>query len=320
MSLAFSLALIQGSLLYYSALTAPQAFRKPQEIVIPQKASLGSIAQALHETKLIDSPFLFKVSARLMGLSGSLKAGEYLFEPPLSLAQIIRKLSQGEVLIHKVTLVEGKTSRDLLALLEGLPKLQGALQEAPLEGSCLSETYAYTFGETRENLVMRMQKALSAFKEETERKGLLPPTPLKSFEEVVILASLVEKETALPQERPRIAAVFLNRLKAGMRLQCDPTVHYALFLGTGRPLNQGLSKTDLQYPSPYNTYLIRGLPPTSICNVGRDSILAVLTPARTNDLFFVANGSGGHIFTESSREHQKNHHHWRKIRKEKKAL
>ncbi len=304
--------------MYYSALVAPQVIRSPQEVVIPPNASLNSIAQTLHKTKIIDSPFLFKVSAKLMGLSSSLKAGEYLFEPPLSLAQVIRKLSQGDVLLNKVTLVEGKTSGELFALLENLPKLKGVLREPLPEGSCLSETYAYTYGEARESLVERMQKALLSLKEETERKGLLPPAPLTSFDEVVILASLVEKETALPQERPHIAAAFLNRLKAGMRLQCDPTVHYALFLEKGRPLNQGLSKTDLHYPSPYNTYLIQGLPPTPICNVGKDSILAVLNPAQTDDLFFVANGSGGHIFTNSSREHQKNHHHWRKIREEKK--
>lgn len=289
-----------------------------KEIVIPPKSSLSTIAAKLYQEGAIDSPLLFKFSAALTGVSSSLKAGEYLFEPPVSLLQVIRKLFRGDVLLNKVTVVEGKTVRDILDLLKELPKLQGEIQPLPSEGSFLAETYTYTFGESRERLVKNMQKALELFLDEVRRRELSPPAPLKSFEEAIILASLVEKETALPQERPRIAAVFLNRLKAGMRLQCDPTLHYALSRDQGRSWNQALTREDLQYPSPYNTYLHEGLPPTPICIVGKEALLAVLTPAQTRDLYFVADGKGGHVFTSSGIEHQKNHSLWRKMREEQK--
>jgi UPF0755 protein len=278
-------------------------------VILRPGAGLPEIAADLRRAGVIGSDTLFVLGAEVTGAAHKLKAGEYAFVSRTSLSSIMNAIAEGRVVHHFITIPEGVTSEFVMDALMRADFLTG-VAPAPPEGSVLPETYEALRGDDRSAVLRRMMEArdkLLAGLWAHRRAGL----PYKSPEEAVTLASIVEKETALPPERPRIAAVFLNRLKAGMPLQSDPTVIYGLT--GGKPLGHGLRVSELASPTPYNTYKIAGLPPTPIGNPGRASLAAALDPPRTDDLYFVANGTGGHSFSATLAEHQQNVAVWRAL-------
>ena len=294
-------------------LDRPGPLQADTTIIVERGASLPAIAQNLHSGGVIDDDFLFRLAARFYRVSRSLKAGEYAFPARVSMGGVIDILVSGETVIRQFTVPEGLTSAEVATLLVEVEGLVGELDGVPEEGSLLPETYNYAWADTRPDIVGRMQKAMAEALDElwpTRAEGLPFDTP----EEAVILASIVEKETGVPDERPLVAGVFVNRLRRGMRLQSDPTVVYALTGGTG-PLDRSLRSRDLRVDNPYNTYGNHGLPPGPIANPGRASLEAVLNPAETEYLYFVADGTGGHAFARTLAEHNKNVAKWRRIRR-----
>jgi UPF0755 protein len=249
--------------------------------------------------------------AELSGAARGLKAGEYDFPSGASMAAVMQEIHDGRVVRHLLTIPEGFSSGQAVEVLRNASELAGPVA-VPAEGSLLPETYQVVFGEARTHVVARMQAARDALLARlwaSRRPGL----PYRSPEEAVILASMVEKETAIASERPRVAAIFLNRLAKGMRLASDPTVVYGLT--GGQPLGHGLRASELARPTPFNTYLAAGLPPAPIANPGRATLVAALNPAPSADLYFVADGSGGHVFSSTLTEHLKNVARWRALEK-----
>jgi UPF0755 protein len=256
---------------------------------------------------------LFKIGVRLHDQTSALKAGEYAIPSHASMYDVMNILVAGHSIAHKLTVAEGLTSRMAIALVKADPVLTGEAGPVPPEGALLPETYLFARGTARGEIVAEMQDAQRALLDELWAKRA-PNLPVKSKEEAVILASIVEKETAIPAERPHIASVFVNRLRLGMKLQSDPTIIYGIT--QGYPLGRRIRQSEIDRATPYNTYAITGLPSQPICNPGKDSIAAVLHPADSKDLFFVADGSGGHVFTASGAEQAANVAKWRKIEKE----
>jgi UPF0755 protein len=277
-------------------------------VILPRGAGVTGIGKALKRAGVIRSEGLFDVIAKLIGGS-RLKAGEYAIAPGESMAAIISDLKAGRVVRHFITIPEGWTSQMAADAVNASPVLTG-FAPTPPEGALLPETYEVRRGDNRAAVMDRMRAAEGELLDRlwAARK---PGLPLSSPSEAVTLASIVEKETAIPAERPRIAAVFENRLKAGMRMESDPTVIYGV--SKGAPLGRGLTVSELAAATPYNTYKIAGLPPTPIANPGKAALEAVLNPPDTAELYFVANGSGGHTFASSFADHQKNVAHWRDI-------
>jgi UPF0755 protein len=224
--------------------------------------------------------------------------------------RVLAMLRAGEVVVRRFTVPEGTSSSQVVALLAEAEGLEGQVVAPPVEGSLLPETYTYVWGDGRSDLIRRMATAMTTLVDELWA-AREPDLPLATTRDAVILASIVERETGVADERPRVAAVFLNRLRLGMRLQADPTVAYALWGGNAPP--RPLSLADLQVSSAYNTYMVEGLPPGPIANPGRASLEAVLRPLRSDELFFVADGSGGHAFARTLDEHQRNVVRWRKL-------
>lgn len=292
----------------------PQAVQGDSTTVILRSgAGVSEIGRSLHEAGVIRSPDMFRAAASLTGADRSLRAGEYEIGSRLSLADVIDKLVSGQVVRHFVTIPEGRSSIQARDILNANPVLTGEIAVPP-EGSLLPETYEVTRGETRASVVERMQRAHAELLAELwagRRAGL----PIRTPEEAVILASIVEKETGLAEERPQVAAVFINRLNQGMRLESDPTIVYGV--NGGRPLGRGIRRSELQRLTPYNTYLIEGLPPTPIANPGREALAAVLNPPDSDYLFFVADGSGGHAFARTFDEHLRNVARWRAMEAER---
>lgn len=271
-------------------------------VLLEPGAGVGGIARRLEEAGVIESGLAFEIGAALSG--ESLKAGEYLFSPGISAVEALEKIRRGEVYLRRLTVPEGLTTAQALALVAEATGLTGPLPDKVPEGALLPETYTYTYGESRQAMVERMREAMAHLLAELWL-GRAPELPLDSPEEAVILASIVEKETGLAEERARVAAVFLNRLTRGMPLQSDPTVVYALTEGEG-PLGRPLTRADLGIDSPYNSYRVPGLPPTAIANPGRAALEAVLHPLATDELYFVATGDGGHVFSRTLEEHNAN--------------
>lgn len=311
---AFTLAVAGGLAMRWAAreYDANGPLTKDTLVFIPRGSGLNDIADRLAENGAIGRPWLFKLAVRLRGHAVALKAGEYLLPAGVSMSGIVERLIAGRVVHHRLTVPEGLTSAQVLALVAAAPLLAGKPPETVAEGSLLPETYFYARGDARDEIIARMKNAMDlALAAAWDKRRA--DFPLASGKDVLILASIVEKETSVPEERPRIAAVFLNRLKLGMRLQSDPTVVYGLT--GGNPLGRRLTTDDLATPSPYNTYLIDGLPPGPIANPGMDAIRAVIEPAQTNELFFVADGSGGHVFARTLAEHNRNVAKWRRIKR-----
>lgn len=291
----------------------PGPLTSPTTVVVKQGAGLASIAETLAEAGVIRDPLLFEIGARLADRARDLKAGEYRFDVAVTPRGALDILTRGDVIAHRVTVAEGMTTERVLALVGATEGLDGEITLRPDEGSLLPETYHFTRGDNRDDLLRRMMTAMEETWAElwpTRVEGL----PYDRPEEALILASIVEKETGLTSEKAHIAGVFVNRLRRGMRLQSDPTVIFGL--EPSGVLGRGLTRADLRQPTPYNTYVIDGLPPGPICNPGRDTIAAVLNPKETEDLFFVADGSGGHAFARTLAEHNRNVRAWRRFLRE----
>lgn len=285
-------------------------------VVVQEGSGVERIAKRLLDRGVIRDRFLFKAGAWLTGRSRAMRAGEYRFRAGISIDGAIALLVSGETVKRRITVAEGLTTGEVLGLVGADGGLTGDLPTGVGEGSLLPETYYFSYGDTRAALVRRMRESMkTTLASLWERRA--PGTLLATPEEALVLASIIERETAVASERPRISAVFHNRLRLGMRLQSDPTVVYALTAGRA-PLDRPLARTDLRVDSPYNTYRVNGLPPTPIANPGRASIEAALHPAPTDELYFVADGTGGHAFARTFAEHLRNVARWRRIERERK--
>jgi UPF0755 protein len=287
-------------------------------VVIPKGEGVSGIAERLVRDEVITDRGLFMTSIiyfmYLRG-AGALKAGEYEFKKAASMRQVLDTLVEGKSISHKVTLAEGLTSQQIVERIQANPELQGTITNIPAEGTLLPDTYRFQIGDSRQEIIERMQVAQKKFLAkvwEARDPDIVVQTP----EEAVIMASIVEKETSRADERPLIASVFENRLRKKMRLQSDPTIIYGLVGGKG-VLDHPITQEELDRETAYNTYKINGLPPTPIANPGRAAIEAVLKPAKTKDLYFVADGTGGHAFAPSLDEHNKNVTQWRQIERAK---
>ena len=272
-------------------------------VLIKPRTPSHAIAQALQDDGVLNYALVFEFDLRVRGLNDKLKAGEYAIPNNATMADIATILMSGKSIEHKLTAAEGLTSDMIWKLVKADPVLVGDAGTVPAEGALLPETYLFTRGTTRAQLIAQMKKAQDKFLAAVWAKraqGL----PFKTPEEAVTFASIVEKESALADERRHIAGVFVNRLKAGMKLQSDPTIIYGLT--KGYPLGRGIRESEIEGQTPYNTYVIAGLPPGPICNPGKDSLTASLNPADSKDLYFVATGKGGHVFAATMAEHQRN--------------
>src|SRR3954470_14483904 len=284
---------------------APGPLREERIVNIPTRAGMTDIADTLQREGVIDNNrWAFIGAVFALKARSELKPGEYLFQKNASLRDVIGTIVEGKVVQHAVTIPEGLTSEQIVSRLSDNDIFAGSVREIPREGTLLPETYKFPRGTTREQVIARIQQAQKRVLAEIwERRS--PDLPIKTPEQLVTLASIVEKETGKSDERSRVASVFVNRLRQKIKLQSDPTIIYGLVGGKGT-LGRPIKRSEIQQPSPYNTYVIEGLPPGPIANPGRASLEAVANPARTRDLFFVADGTGGHTFTETYDQHQKN--------------
>lgn len=284
-------------------------------VILRKGASLPEIAASLERGGVIRSSSIFMTAAKVTGAARTLKAGEYEFGSRASMAQVLDAVRHGRIVRHWITVPEGLTSDMVMDILTKSDVLTGSAATPP-EGAILPETYEVQRGEDRAAVLQRMMDDRDKLLNQlwaNRVQGL----PFQTKDEAVTLASIVEKETGLASERPRVAAVFVNRLRTGMRLGSDPTIIYGI--SRGRPLGRGIRLSELQRPTPYNTYLIAGLPPTPIANPGRAALAAVLNPAKTDDLYFVADGTGGHVFASTLEQHNANVAKWRQIERDRAA-
>ncbi len=311
------LILLMGSaatvFLYDYAINQPLKISEDTLFLVNKGDSLNKIAQSLQDKKLVNDKYIFILFSKINRIYPQIKAGEYLFNGEFSIKQTAEKLSSGKVYLRKVTFPEGLTSTEIAKILHKENFLSKDEFAAPAEGSILPETYTYMRGDSPEKIIKQAQKAMQNVLEQAwqERDQNLP---LQSKEELLILASIVEKETGIGMERAQVASVFVNRLRLGMLLQTDPTVIYALTNGK-EDLNRPLTRKDLSIDNPYNTYKYAGLPPTPICNPGKDAIYAAAHPSETPYLYFVASGNGGHNFATTLSEHNENVRKWRELNK-----
>ncbi|HEX3969778.1 MAG TPA: endolytic transglycosylase MltG [Stellaceae bacterium] len=302
-----AILLLAGIALFIGARSydAPGPLTAAKVVVIPKGAGAREIGTLLAANGIVENGYLFAVGTYASGRAGALKAGEYEFAAAISPAGAADLIDSGKVYRHKLTIPEGLTSAQIVALIDAAPKLDGTIDAEPPEGTLLPDTYFYVMGNTRQELLTRMHRAME--KALTEAwAARAPGLPLASPMEAVTLASIIEKETAKPDERPRVAGVYIERLKQGMKLQADPTVIYVMTQGGAVPMPHPLGHDDLSIASPYNTYAEKGLPPTPIDNPGIASLKAALQPDDRGDLYFVADGSGGHAFAKTLDEHNKN--------------
>ena len=302
-----AIGLAAGAGLYLAP--GPTARSASTTVVLPARSGLRGVARQLAQAGVIRSPIVFIVAAELTGAAHGLQAGEYAIASRGSLASIVAQIRQGRVVQHFLTIPEGFTSAQAMETLARADELTGDASTPP-EGSLLPETYQVVRGETRAHVLARMRAERDALLSSLWA-GRSAGLPYRSPEEAVILASVVEKETALASERPRVAAVFINRLRKGMSLASDPTVVYGLT--GGAPLGHGLRVSELARRTPFNTYAVSGLPPTPIANPGRAALEAALHPAPGEELYFVADGTGGHAFSSTLDQHRKNVARWRAI-------
>ncbi len=309
---------VMGGALFvgHEALIAQGPLTATKRVVIPRGAGPATMAKVLKDEGVLDYPGLFRVALMVDPSPKPIKAGEYEIPAHASMQSLVELLQSGKVVQRRLTIPEGMSTVEAVELVRKADTLTGEITVDVKEGDLLPETYFYSRNDTRDSVLLRMKEAMDKAVDEAWRKrsaGL----PLLNRREVVILASMIEKETAVPAERPRIAAVFINRLRIKMRLESDPTTIYGITGGKGT-LGRDLTRADLQSPSGYNTYVVPGLPSGPICNPGRASIMAATSPApRDHSLYFVADGQGGHAFASNVYEHNRNVTRWKDIVKQR---
>lgn len=290
----------------WHSFVSPSNFNQETTVIIPKGTGFSKAIDLLAENKVITAnTFIVKTIAYINGDAARIKAGEYRFPAGISAYGVIKNLVMGRVVVHKITIPEGLTVREILGIVKNEPILEGDVPEYLEEGVLFPETYHFTYGDSRISLIERMKEKMRYTLDELWEKRV-SGLPLKNKKEALILASIVEKETGVPEERARVAAVFINRLKIGMKLQSDPTVAYGIELESGSPLSRPLVIADLKKPTAYNTYVIDTLPPEPIANPSRAAIEAVLNPMKTKEIYFVATGDGGHYFADNLAEHNQN--------------
>lgn len=288
--------------------------------IVRNGAGIQEIASSLERNNIVSDGRVFRfMSEAYLEDNDTLKAGEYEIKAGSSMQEIMQLLKSGKSILYSVSLPEGLTVKQMFSRLSSDPVLEGDLPaQVPAEGTLRPDTYKFSRGTKRAEIVAQMAAAQKQLVDQIWEKRD-PDLPIASRDEFVTLASIVEKETGIADERSRVASVFINRLEKGMRLQSDPTIIYGIFGGDGKPADRPILKSDLEKDTPYNTYLIKGLPPTPIANPGRAALEAVSNPSRTSDLYFVADGTGGHVFAATLDEHNNNVRRWRKIEAEKAA-
>ncbi|MDN2567686.1 endolytic transglycosylase MltG [Aquibium sp. A9E412] len=291
----------------------PGPSRTAETVLIKPNTGTREIADMLERRGLISDERIFLVGLRAYGKDDDLKAGEYEIKAGASMREIMDLLESGKSVLYSLTLPEGLTVREIFDRIAATEELAGELpEELPPEGSLATDTLRFTRGTERGEIVEKLkQQQAELVRSIWERRS--DDLPIETVEEFVTLASMVEKETGRADERTRVAAVFINRLRRGMRMQSDPTVIYGLFGGEGKPADRPIYRSDLDKPTPYNTYVIDGLPPGPIANPGRAALEAVANPSQTDDLYFVADGTGGHAFATTLAEHNENVARWRAI-------
>lgn len=328
LNFAFSLALvaaIAGGLAFYwgkQQFDGPGPLEAEATYLIPRGSGLESIASGLESAGIVSDARVFEYGVRVASMEGlggrgdtGIRAGEYAFAPGASMRDVMKTLRSGNSIQHAVTIPEGWTVHQIYARLEADPVLVGDMPPMVAEGTLLPETYTYTRGMTRAAMVDRMKAAQTELVNEIWA-GRQDDLPVKDIGEFVTLASIVEKETGIASERPHVASVFVNRLREGMRLQSDPTIIYGVWGGAGKPSEEPIRQSHIAGATPYNTYVIRGLPPGPIANPGRASLEAVAHPLDTKDLYFVADGTGGHAFARTLNEHNANVRRYRQIERD----
>lgn len=314
--------LIAGLILLFGVITwgksqfdGPGPLQEPLRIDVARGERLASVVERLEETGAISSGFIFRMGARYTGEDEGLKFGEYEIPAGASMASILELLNRGGNVFRQIVVPEGWTSWQVVEMLRAQDELTGEISEVPDEGSLAPAGYDYQKGDSRAGILERMHdKQLEYLAEAWIQRD--PDLPLNTPEELLVLASIVEKETGLAEERGLVASVFVNRLERGMRLQTDPTVIYGITRGEGT-LGRGLRRSELTAPTEYNTYVIDGLPPTPIANPGRDAIMAAANPPESTYIYFVADGTGGHAFAETLDEHNRNVAVWRRLEAER---
>ena len=314
----FVVSLLGGSVLTtYTQFVAEGPLVSSTETVIDKGKSLRKIAKQLYREGIIASPSIFEIGVRASGQADKIKAGEYSIPRRASSKMVMNILTSGNTYIRRLVVPEGLTSEQVVSLVNTAKGLVGDILQIPKEGTLLPDTYHYSYGDTKEGMIERMKNAMERTVEELWANRD-PKIILKTPKEAVVMASVIEKETSRNSERAHIASVFYNRMKQGIRLQSDPTVIYAVTDGHVDRMKRVTYK-DLKFKSPYNTYVIYGLPRAPISNPGRASIEAVLHPMTTKDVYFVADGTGGHVFAPTYTEHQRNVQNWRQISRGKKS-
>jgi UPF0755 protein len=307
-------ALIGGGAFLWGKITfdQPGPLAEQQQFRIMPGQNLAIVAENLSNVGVVLNEWLFRQGVQFYGAAANLQAGEYLIPAGASMREVMDLFVGGDVVVYSVTIPEGFTSQQVVNRLMSDPNLTGDITDIPAEGTLLPDTYHFNTGDTRQQILDQMARAHDrAVADVWARRA--QDLPIRTPEEFVILASIVEKETGIADERSRVASVFINRLNRGMRLQSDPTIIYGVWGGAGRPANEPIRQSQIDQRTPYNTYQIDGLPPGPIANPGIASLEAVANPSRTNDIFFVADGTGGHVFAETLEQHNRNVARWRQI-------
>ncbi|MGI6852820.1 endolytic transglycosylase MltG [Mesorhizobium sp. 1B3] len=316
-STIFLVTLAAGAGFYFGkrAFDGPGPSETAATILVKPNTGAQEIANQLERRGLISDARIFQLGLRAYGNEGQLKAGEYEIKAQASMRDIMELLKSGRSVLYSFTIPEGATVDQVFQRIAENDVLTGDMPTTiPPEGSLVADTQRFTRGTTRQQLIDKMMADQKKLVQEIwERRA--DDLPLASVDEFVTLASIVEKETGRGDERSRVASVFVNRLSKGMRLQSDPTIIYGLFGGKGKPGDRPIFRSDIDKPTPYNTYVIKGLPPTPIANPGRAALEAVANPSKTDDLYFVADGSGGHVFATTLEEHNQNVARWRAVEK-----
>ncbi|MBE6445828.1 MAG: endolytic transglycosylase MltG [Alphaproteobacteria bacterium] len=313
-----AVSLVGGSVLStYNQFISEGPLTEQREILIQSGEPLRKIAHRLHQEGVIASPTVFELGVRAMGHGTDIKVGEYAIPRHASMKLVATLLTSGQTYVRRLVIPEGLTSSQVVDSMENMKGLMGQVVQVPKNGTLLPDTYHYSYGDTKEGMLQRMKNAMTTTLDELWA-GRDTSISIKDKKQALVMASIIEKETSKDSERAHIASVFYNRMKQGIRLQSDPTVIYAITNGQVENKKRVFYE-DLKFQSPYNTYVIYGLPPSPIANPGRASIYAVLHPMKTDDLYFVADGTGGHVFAKTYKEHQKNVQKWRQIMKANKT-